>query len=98
MAPLIAGIVEACKEAGVERATLFGSATQPGWDIVPRDIDLMIRMRSGLQGDAEGYFALLERLRRLTGREVDLIDERAVRNPYLAAEIERTGVVIHEAA
>lgn len=97
-APYVARIVELCREAGVERVVLFGSSTQPGVDIVPRDIDLCIRMGGPVRGSAERHFALRAALETLSGKDVDLVDERAVTNRRLREEIERTGVVIHEAA
>lgn len=98
VAPLVVRIVEACRHAGAERVVLFGSSTQPGNEVVPRDLDVMVRLGGPRRGSAERHFALRAALERATGLPVDLVDERAVRNPYLKAEIERTGVVIHEAA
>jgi hypothetical protein len=39
----------------------------------------------------------VEDLERLTGRQVDIIEREAVRNPFMQAEFERTQVVLYEA-
>ena len=38
----------------------------------------------------EAYFGLLDELRQLLKREVDLVMVGAVKNPYIARDIERT--------
>jgi len=64
----------------------------------PRDLDVLVRLSGPLEGRAARYFALRAELERASGLPVDLVEEEAVTNPYLRDEIERTGVVILEAA
>ena len=77
---------------------LFGSATQPDASDAPRDLDVLVRLGGPLEGRATRYFELRRELERASGLPVDLVEEEAVTNPYLRDEIERTGVVILEAA
>jgi len=92
-------VLAALLSAGAERAVLFGSATQPEAGAAPpRDLDVLVRLGGPLEGRATRYFALRRALERASGLPVDLVEEEAVTNPYLRAEIERTGVVILEAA
>ena len=44
----------------------------------------------------ENYFGLAEALERLFGRQVDLLTERSVRNPYFREIIEATRQLIYE--
>ena len=98
IAPLVPGIVNACRAHGVVFAALVGSSTQPDPAIVPRDLDLLVRFVPGWEGQSARYFELIDALESLTGREVDLVEIDAVKNPYLIDEFERTKMVIYEAS
>ena len=86
-----AAIAALCAKHGVARLLVFGSAL--GEDFLPgeSDVDLLVEF-----GPHEGYalvdayFGLLDDLRALLGTEVDLLMTDAVRNRYVAREIERT--------
>lgn len=97
--PHLAAIEDACRRHHVIAGALFGSATQTDNDVVPRDLDLLVtfaplepRMK------AEEYAALSAELEEIMGMPVDVMVSTAVRNPYLAEEIEGTKVVLYEAA
>ncbi len=94
----LSDVVAALLDAGVERAVVFGSATDLDAFVAPRDLDVLVRLGGPLEGRAARYFALRAELERASGLPVDLVEEEAVTNPYLRDEIERTGVVILEAA
>lgn len=96
--PRLPRVLDALLAAGVERAVLFGSATQAGASAAPRDLDVLVRLGGPLEGRATRFFELRRELERASGLPVDLVEEEAVANPYLRDEIERTGVVILEAA
>src|SRR5665647_805739 len=91
-------VLAALRGARIERAVLFGSATQRGASAAPRDLDILVRLGGPLEGRAARFFELRRELERASGLPVDLVEEEAVTNPYLRDEIERTGVVILEAA
>ena len=96
--PCLPRVLDALLAAGVERAVLFGSATQAGAKAAPRDLDVLVRLGGPLEGRASRFFELRRELERASGLPVDLVEEEAVTNPYLREEIARTGVVILEAA
>lgn len=96
--PHLAAVHRILREAGVQRAVLFGSTTQPGEASAPGDVDLVIRLGGPARGRAARYFALRRALEEATGLTVDLLEEEAVDNPYLRDEIERTGVTLVAAA
>ena len=91
-------VLAALRGAGVERAVVFGSSTQPGASTAPRDLDVLVRLGGLLEGRATRFFKLRRELERASGLPVDLVEDEAVINPYLRDEIARTGVVILEAA
>lgn len=80
-----------CREFGVRRLDVFGSAAR-GDDFDPgrSDVDLLVQFGpQGQEASWGAYFDLRERLAQLLGRPVDLVEEGTIRNPYLQAAIER---------
>lgn len=82
------GIKELMQQYDVQSAYAFGSAVrntmQPGSDVdfvigFPADIDYEIYTNN--------YFNLLNALRILLQKEVDLVDEKTITNPYLLQSI-----------
>ena len=92
------GIVAACRRAGVERAVVFGSATDVDARSEPNDLDVVVRLGGPVEGRASRYFTLRFELEQASGLSVDLVEEEPLTNPYLADELARTGVVVVEAA
>lgn len=97
--PRLTAIEDACRRHHIAECALFGSATQAAEGVVPGDLDVLVtfaplepRMK------AEEYAALAAELEAIMGMPVDVMVSTAVRNPYLAEEIERTKVVLYEAA
>jgi hypothetical protein len=96
MLPLIdsrkAEIAELCRRFHVRRLEVFGSAAR-GHDFDPRrsDVDFLVEFDAGYRADAfDEYFDLKEGLESLLGRSVDLVVDRAIRNPYFRASVERS--------
>jgi predicted nucleotidyltransferase len=91
-------IAEACARHGVARLFAFGSALRDDFRPESSDIDLLVELKPmALYARVESYFGLLEELRRLLGTEVDLVMLDAVKNRYIAAEIERTKQMLYAA-
>ena len=102
MHPLIAAqaaaIEELCKRHGVARLDLFGSAARCDFDVATSDVDFLVAFQSEAKARAfDNYFGLKEGLAKLLGRSVDLLTVDAVRNPYLASEIEESRQVLYGA-
>jgi len=97
--PHLSAIEASCRRHHVVRAALFGSATQTESGVVPSDLDLLVTFESlAPRMKAEAYAELTEELERIMGMPVDVMVSTAVRNSYLAEEIERTQVVLYEVA
>ena len=90
-------IVELCTRYGVARLDLFGSALREDFRPGESDIDLLVEFEPH-EGYAlvDAYFGLLDELRTLLG-EVDLVMVDAVKNRYIAREIERTKRLLYAA-
>ncbi len=91
-------IAEVCRRYQVRRLEVFGSAAR-GTDFDPErsDADFLVEFAPDAQADLGGWFRVRTELERLLGRGVDLVEYRAVRNPYVRADIERTRELIYAA-
>ena len=96
-----------CRQYGVERLDVFGSAAR-GIDFDPSrsDVDLLVRFlgetvvhhRAAVtysHGVAQEN--LRKALEQLLGRHVDLIREGSIRNPYILRTVEEDRVTLYEA-
>jgi hypothetical protein len=84
-------LAEICRRHNVRRLDLFGSAVGPNFDPRTSDLDFLVEFGPFTKGEySEHYFALIDDLKSLFGRPVDLLVSRAVRNPYLMESINQT--------
>jgi uncharacterized protein len=91
-------IVEACIRFGVLRLDVFGSALRDDFRPDSSDIDLLVEFKPlDPHKLVDAYFDLLDELRAILGAEVDLVMSDAIKNRYIAAEIERTKQVLYAA-
>ena len=91
----IAGL---CARYGVRRLDVFGSAARDDYRPGESDVDLLVDFGSlGGYAKAQAYFDLLDELRSLLGTDVDLVMVDAVKNRYIARDIERTKQVLFAA-
>ncbi|MFH0938105.1 MAG: nucleotidyltransferase domain-containing protein [Planctomycetota bacterium] len=91
-------IAEACVRYGVLRLDVFGSALRDDFRPDESDLDLLVElgpMEPYARVDA--YFGMLEELRTLLGMKIDLVMAGAVKNPYIARDIERTRQMLYVA-
>lgn len=94
----LGAIAEVCVRHGVVRLDAFGSALRDDFRPGESDVDLLVEfgpMEPYARVDA--YFGMLEELRALLGLDVDLIIAGAVKNPYIARDIERTRRMLYAA-
>ena len=88
-----------CREYGVSRLELFGSAAR-GHDFNPQtsDIDFLVEFWPGHSMSAlKQFFGLAQDLEMLLGRHVDLVEAASVKNPFVQAAIDRSRVVVYGA-
>ena len=92
-------IAALCRRYGVRRLEVFGSAAR-GDDFNPAtsDADFLVEFTpDNTLPPLEQFFGLAENLETLLGRHVDLVDPKAVRNPYLLAGINRARELVYAA-
>ena len=90
-----AAIEEICQRCHVMRLELFGSATSHRFDPAHSDLDFLVSFMEGCTS-LDNYLPLAEGLEQLLGRPVDLVIERALRNPYLLQSINATRRLVYE--
>ena len=84
-------IANACRRRGVTRLDAFGSALSDDFQQGVSDLDLLVEFGPmEAYARVEAYFGLREDLMTILGREVDLVVSGAVKNRYIARDIERT--------
>ena len=85
-----------CAIYGVKRLELFGSALRSDFDLKNSDLDFLIEFAgSQSTGAFDRYFGLKEALERLFQRPVDLVEIKAIKNPYFRQAIERDKVLVY---
>ena len=91
-------IAAICRRHGVARLYAFGSAVRDDYHEGESDIDLFVEL-APMQPYArvDAYFGMLDELRALLGGRVDLLMAGAVKNPYIARDIERTKRMLYAA-
>jgi len=81
----------------VERAYVFGSALRNDFRD-ESDLDFLIKFDDKIQNPLEKgqlWWNLHDALRNLFNREIDLITENSLKNPYFIEELEKTKFLIY---
>jgi predicted nucleotidyltransferase len=88
-----------CKKHRVKRFEIFGSAlTGQGFDAEHSDLDFLVEFLPLPPGEhAHAYFGLLEALQDLFCRSIDLVETKAIRNPYFLESINQNRKEIYAA-
>jgi len=87
-----------CSRFNVSRLELFGSALSENFNRKSSDIDFLVEFKPLKQGRyADTYFGLLEALKNLFGRDVDLVMTKAVKNPYFLQKINQKRQILYAA-
>ena len=93
-------IAEICVKHHVKTLYTFGSVNTEEFN-VDSDIDLMVSfdMNKVSEEDyVDVYFDMLFTLEELLHREVDLVTERSIKNPYFKDEIAKTRILIFKSS
>jgi hypothetical protein len=90
-------LVALCKKYKVERVYAFGSVVTDQFDVSSSDIDLIVELAPLPPVEkGENLLSLWNELEELYGREVDLLTDKPIRNPYLKKAIEETKQLIYD--
>jgi uncharacterized protein len=87
-----------CRENGVTRLELFGSAARDDFEPDMSDYDFFVEFEDrGWKGSFKRYMGLKLALEDLLGRPVDLVEVGAVTNPYFAEVASRNRELVYAA-
>lgn len=81
-------IGELCQNIGVTRLDMFGSVVT-GLSRPDSDVDILVEFDNPDRVSFKRYMGLKKGLERIFGREVDLVEDRLVRNKYFKQVLER---------
>lgn len=90
-------LAEICRQYDVVRLEIFGSAARgTDFDLETSDADFLVEFKQGSElGAFQQFFGLADALRNALGRDVDLVEDGAIRNPYLKAAIDKSKEVVY---
>lgn len=91
-------IISLCKLHHVKSISIFGSAAKNTMH-ENSDIDFLVQFSDeiDLLQYADNYFRLLENLEKLTGKKIDLVTRKSLKNPILIQEIEQSKIDLYAA-
>ncbi|MCD4818200.1 MAG: nucleotidyltransferase domain-containing protein [Candidatus Cloacimonetes bacterium] len=82
-------VIAICNTHYVKSISLFGSILTDNF-VLKSDIDFLIKFEGvDLTEYFDNYLDLKNRFEKLFNRNIDLLEEQTLRNPYLIASIER---------
>lgn len=93
----IPNIVAVLKQHHVDRAYLFGSVCS-GAFTAESDVDILIHFNKPVpfNGYAENMWEAEEQLSALLNRQIDLVPEHTLKNPYFISNISKNRVLLYE--
>jgi predicted nucleotidyltransferase len=88
-----------CRRYGVRRLWLFGSALSPSWEPECSDLDILVEFGPPPTGvDLFGQqFVMQVELERVFGRNVDLVERKAIRNDLFREKLNREAKELYAA-
>lgn len=94
----LAPIGQICSKYGIARLEVFGSAARAS-DFVENssDADFLVEFLPDTQPGLSEFFGAKAELEKILGRAVDLVQAKAVRNPYVLASINQNRELVYAA-
>lgn len=88
-------ITTLCEKHKVAKLFVFGSILTPRFK-KSSDIDFLVDFTEiDLYNYADNYFGLKKSLENVLGRQIDLLEDKAVKNPYLRQSIDTSKRLIY---
>ena len=89
-------VAKLCESYGVERLELFGSGGTDLFDEETSDLDFIVRFADRSSGYADRYLNFAQALDELLGRDVDLVTERSIQNPFFRRSVDASRRMIYD--
>ena len=89
-------LIELCKRHKVKELYIFGSILTPRFS-ESSDIDFLVQFENiDILEYADNYFEFKEKLEKLLGREIDLLENQAIRNPIFRKILDRDKKLVYD--
>ena len=89
-------LISLCKQHKVKELYLFGSILTTKFN-KDSDIDMLVQFDNvDILEYADNYFDFKEKLEKLLGREIDLLENQAIRNPIFRKILDRDKKIVYE--
>jgi predicted nucleotidyltransferase len=95
LTPYKSNIQNICRELRLEQLDLIGSATRDDFSD-DSDIDVLVTF-AGDENLFDRYFSLKKKLEEIFKRKVDVIEERAIKNPFFRKTVNRDRIKLYGA-
>ena len=93
----LAEIAALCRQFGVRRLDLFGSAATGAFDPATSDLDFVaIFADTHASNYGERYLDFADSLEALFGRPVDVVTENMIRNPHFRQSVDATRQPVYD--
>jgi len=93
LTPFKTGIETICQELSLQHLDLIGSAAREDFS-AESDIDVLVTF-AGDENLFERFFSLKSRLEEVFKRKVDVVEERAIRNPFFKKAVNKDRVRVY---
>ena len=89
-------LISVFKRHKIDKAYIFGSALTSEFD-EDSDVDFLVRFKDGLDPLEKGelWWELHDTLRDLLKREIDIVTENSLKNPFFIKELNETKRLIY---
>lgn len=88
-------IIDLCKKHKVHKLFVFGSILTNRFND-KSDVDLVVDFnKKEVEDYFDNYFDFKYSLEELLGREIDLLEEQTIKNPYLKKNVDATKTLIY---
>jgi uncharacterized protein len=92
----IDSLIILCKQHKVKELYLFGSILTPKFS-KDSDIDMLVQFDNvDILEYADNYFDFKEKLEKLLGRKIDLLENQAIRNPIFRKILDRDKKIVYD--
>lgn len=85
-----------CRQYGIRKLDVFGSAATGAFDPARSDIDFLVDLGEYTPGTAVRYLDLIADLEDLLGYPVQMVTRPSIRNPYFRQAVDAQRVTIYE--
>jgi len=85
-----------CSKFHVKRLELFGSSAKEDFRHTTGDIDFLVEFDDmGFVEHSDAYFDLKEELEAALGCTVDLVETKAIKNPYFLESVNKSRTLVY---